>query len=260
MSTQTITVRGAGIFGLSVAWALRARGARVRVVDPNGPGAGASGGVLGALAPHVPERWNAKKAFQFDSLILAEALWAEIAEVSGLDPGYGRIGRLQPIPDAAALALAQQRALTAEHLWQGRYHWRVIQAADAPIASPTGFYVHDDLSARLQPRRAIAALVEALRRRGVPVVAEAAADGPEVWATGAAGLSDLSNAVGQPVGTAVKGQAALLAADLSGPQLFVDALHIVPHGNRQVAVGSTTERDAADPTRTDGTLDALIDR
>ncbi|TNF64153.1 MAG: FAD-dependent oxidoreductase, partial [Rhodobacteraceae bacterium] len=33
MATVDVTVRGGGIFGLSVAWACIARGARVRVVD-----------------------------------------------------------------------------------------------------------------------------------------------------------------------------------------------------------------------------------
>ena len=58
----------------------------------------------------------------------------------------------------------------------------------------------------------------------------------------------------------IKGQAALLAANLgpNPPQLFVDGLHIIPHGDGTTAIGSTTERDAADPTGTDGALDALI--
>ncbi|WP_336043342.1 FAD-dependent oxidoreductase, partial [Pseudooceanicola nanhaiensis] len=70
-----VTIRGAGIFGLSIAWVLLRKGATVRVVDPHGPGAGSSGGIVGALAPHVPEAWNAKKAFQLDSLLMAEAFW-----------------------------------------------------------------------------------------------------------------------------------------------------------------------------------------
>ena len=64
-----ITIRGAGIFGLCIAWACVTRGAKVQVVDPNGPASGSSGGILGALAPHVPENWNAKKAFQLLSLM-----------------------------------------------------------------------------------------------------------------------------------------------------------------------------------------------
>jgi glycine/D-amino acid oxidase-like deaminating enzyme len=49
--TSDVTIFGAGLFGLGVAWACASRGARVRVVDPAGPGAGASGGLVGALAP-----------------------------------------------------------------------------------------------------------------------------------------------------------------------------------------------------------------
>ena len=124
-----ITVLGAGIFGLSVAWACQGRGANVRVIDPGGPGAGASGGVVGALAPHVPENWNDKKAFQLDSLLMAEPFWHEVEAVSGISPGYARLGRLQPIPDAAALTLARARAETAKTLWQDKARWQVTAAA-----------------------------------------------------------------------------------------------------------------------------------
>ena len=65
-----VTIRGAGIFGLSIAWECARRGVKVTVVDPQGIAAGSSGGIVGALAPHVPENWNSKKAFQFDSLMI----------------------------------------------------------------------------------------------------------------------------------------------------------------------------------------------
>ena len=71
MARVDLTVRGAGIFGLSVAWEAARRGARVLVIEATRIGAGASGGVVGALSPHVPENWNAKKAFQLDSLLMA---------------------------------------------------------------------------------------------------------------------------------------------------------------------------------------------
>src|SRR5210317_1097848 len=118
-----ITVRGAGIFGLSIAWICVLRGARVQVIDPHGAGAGSSGGIVGALAPHVPENWNSKKAFQLDSLLMAESFWASVAAQGGLDPGYGRTGRLQPIADDHALGLARDRAEGARALWQGRALW-----------------------------------------------------------------------------------------------------------------------------------------
>ena len=87
MASVDVTVRGAGIFGLSVAWACARRGARVRVIDPFGVGAGSSGGVVGALSPHVPEAWNAKKAVQLESLLMAGDWWAEVERAAGVASG-----------------------------------------------------------------------------------------------------------------------------------------------------------------------------
>ena len=98
-----ITIRGAGILGLCIAWECVSRGARVHVIDPNGAGAGSSGGVVGALAPHVPENWNPKKAFQLESLLMAEGFWADVAQAGGKSAGYARTGRLQSIDTSAAL-------------------------------------------------------------------------------------------------------------------------------------------------------------
>ncbi|WP_341863148.1 FAD-binding oxidoreductase [Gymnodinialimonas sp. 57CJ19] len=248
-----ITVKGAGITGLMCAWMLVQRGAKVQVVDPNGVGAGASGGIVGALAPHVPENWNPKKAMQFAALDKAEALWKRIADVGGKNPGYGRTGRIQPLADDAAVALARKRAGTATALWDGRYTWRVVPVREISfgIETPTGLVILDTLTARIHPRQACAALAAALAVSGVEVVPEAPTRGTEIWATGAADLSEISNALGKLVGAPIKGQAALLKVDLCiAPQVFVDGLHVVPHGDGTVAIGSTTERefDAADTT------------
>ncbi|MEX0306204.1 MAG: NAD(P)/FAD-dependent oxidoreductase [Ruegeria sp.] len=259
-----VTVRGAGIFGLSIAWTCARRGAKVQVVDPFEPGAGSSGGLVGALAPHVPENWNAKKAFQFESLIMAEPFWKQVETTGGVSSGYARLGRLQPITDARALDLARTREGTAETLWQGQADWTVM-AVDQIGAwcppSPTGFVIHDTLSARMHPRRACAALVAALAVMGVEVTAEAPDKGQVVHATGLAGLQELSTAFGKTVGNGVKGQAALLRFDAGDvPQLFADAVHIVPHADGTLAIGSTSEREYDDPTSTDAALDDLLDR
>ena len=258
---QDLTIRGAGIFGLSIAWACVKRGARVRLVDPAGPAAGASGGIVGALAPHVPENWNTKKAFQRNSLLMAEDFWAEVAEAGGGDPGYARSGRLQPIADDAALSLARQRETSAAQLWEGHARWEVVPAerhAWAPHTA-TGFLIHDDLSAHLHPRRACLALVAALASKGTEVLEEAPDNGPTILATGVAGLHDLSAGRTRAIGTGVKGQAALLDCDARGKaQIFAEGVHIIPHGDGTVAVGSTTEREFADPAATDAQLDAVI--
>lgn len=258
-----ITVRGAGIFGLSIAWECVRRGASVQVIDPHGPGAGSSGGVVGALAPHVPENWNPKKAFQFESLLMAEAFWAKVEAAGGIRPGYRRSGRLQPVADDAALALARRRALTADDLWQQKAVWHVEPAppqAWCP-ASASGWVIRDTLTALLHPRRAIDALAAALAAHGVRIETEGDAQGKVLWATGLAGLDALNEGRSRPVGTGVKGQAAVLAHDARGaPQLFADGIHIIPHEDGTVAVGSTSERDYGSADQTDAQLEAVVDR
>lgn len=255
-----VTVRGAGVFGLAVAFAVAAKGAKVRVVDPNGPGAGASGGLAGALSPHVPENWNDKKAFQFDSLAMGEDFWGKVAATGGVSPGYARSGRLQPIADDRALDFARARTQTAQELWQGRFDWQVIEATGdwAPI-SPTGFLIHDTLTARIAPRRAVAALVAAVRALGGEVTDAAPDAGKVVWATGAAGLADLSAHFGKEVGGPIKGQAALVALDAADrPQIFANGVLIIPHEDGTTAIGSTSERDFAAPDTCDHQLEDVL--
>ncbi|MGR3615143.1 MAG: NAD(P)/FAD-dependent oxidoreductase [Paracoccaceae bacterium] len=265
MAMVDVTVRGAGIFGLSIAWTCAKAGARVRIIDPFGPGAGSSGGLVGALAPHVPENWNPKKAFQLDSLLMAEDFWAAVQATGGVSAGYGRTGRLQPVTDDKGLNLARDRAQSAAKLWQGKAVWEVIDAGSAGFwapQSPTGWLIRDTLSARMHPRHACAALVSALAVLGVEVVRDGPEEGAIVHATGARGFAPLNKAVGKMVGVGVKGQAALFRfnAGLDAPQLFVDAVHYIPHADGTLAVGSTSEREYDDPTTTDDQLEALIDK
>lgn len=253
-----LDVMGAGVFGLAVAYAAARRGARVRVIDPGGTAAGASGGLVGALAPHVPEAWNGKKQFQLDCLLMAADWWAGVAAVSARDPGYARSGRLQPLGDEPAVAQAEARAAGAAEIWGARATWRLRPVQDfAPLApvSATGLVVHDTLSARLHPRRACAALAAAVAALGGEILADPAAGpaaGPVVWATGVAGLADLSAALGVEAGRGEKGQALTLACDgAAAPQIYAGGLHVVPHADGTVAVGSTSERDYDDPGRVD---------
>ncbi|MDO9527175.1 MAG: FAD-dependent oxidoreductase [Gemmobacter sp.] len=259
MASVDLTVMGAGVAGLSVAYVCALRGARVRVIDPFGVGAGASGGLVGALAPHVPEAWNDKKAFQLDALLMAERWWAGVAQVSGLATGYARLGRVQGLDDARAVAQAQARAISARAIWGDRAVWRVraAQGAWEPV-TPTGLVIEDTLSARLHPRLACDALAAAVRALGGEVVRDGRPDGPVVWATGAAGLRELSTALGREVGRGEKGQAIALRIEAGAvAQVYADGLHVVPHVDGTVAVGSTSERvyDAANTV--DGLLDAL---
>ena len=259
-----LTVRGAGIFGLSIAWAALGKGARVRVIDPLGPGAGASGGLVGALQPHVPDPWNPKKQFQLESLLMAGDFWTSVDAVSGIASGYAPVGRLQPLGTEREIDLARSRRAAAHAHWGEDAHWEVIDRAalgDWYPPSPTEAYLFDRLSAILNPRRAIESLVAAIRSRGGEIATEGPDTTPMVWATGWQGLLDLERALGCAVGGGVKGQAALLGHDASGqPQIFAGGLHIIPHLDGTLAVGSTSERDFDDAAGTDTQLDDIIAR
>ncbi|MGV8986440.1 MAG: NAD(P)/FAD-dependent oxidoreductase [Cypionkella sp.] len=265
MTRADLTVRGGGIFGLSVAWEAVGRGARVRLIERDHIGAGASGGLVGALAPHTPEGWNPVKALQLANLLRAEGWWHDVEQASGLSAGYLRSGRLQGLADAAAVTLARTRAGQAETLWQGRASWQVISATGATWEppSPTGLLIHDTLTARIQPRQALSALEAALRANGVEIVIGQAEDqGQVIWATGAAGLEALTQDLGRKAGQGVKGQA--VSVHLPGfedrPQLFIGGLHLVPHADGTVAIGSTNENQWTDGTTTDAQADALLAR
>ncbi len=244
---------------------MQRRGAKIRVIDTAGVFAGCSGGIVGALAPHVPERWNPKKQFQFEALIKAETFWADIEAASGLTSGYARTGRLQPILDKEGLARARERGEEAKTLWQGKAEWNVVRAEDfgawAPV-SPSGWLIHETLSARLHPRKAGAALAAAFEAAGGElVIGEAENEGRTLWATGSAGLADLSEDLGKKVGAPIKGQAALLKLDNpNAPQYLAESTHGIPHIDGTLAIGSTTEREYDDPFSTDSQLDEVVAR
>ena len=125
-----VIVIGAGIWGLACAYACARRGDAVTVYDAGRVGDGASGGIVGALAPHVPDQWNPKKQFQFEALDTADLFWSKADALSGIPSGYGRIGRLQPLLSKKAMELAEARSTSAKDLWQGLYHWQIEPCPD----------------------------------------------------------------------------------------------------------------------------------
>ncbi|MEM9212282.1 MAG: FAD-dependent oxidoreductase [Pseudomonadota bacterium] len=275
-STDVI-VMGAGAWGLSVAWACARRGLSVRVVEAQRIGSGASGGLVGALSPHVPDQWNAKKQFQFEALASADQYWEDVAEVCGVDPAYGRIGRVIPILDESHRALSEARKRSAKDLWRGLYDWDVVDEVPNylnPKTAPFGI-VYETLSARIDPRRMTLALAQACHAYGVDIQEDCEATlsgegvvrtkdrvfeaGAVVVATGVAGLEWLGRHFGKSAGGAVKGQAALLGATLGDvPQIFADGLYVIPHKDGTTAVGSTSENTWVS-TGTDGQLEDVLE-
>ncbi|MEM9715402.1 MAG: FAD-binding oxidoreductase [Pseudomonadota bacterium] len=271
-----VIVIGAGAWGLATAYACLLRGLSVRVLEAQHPGAGASGGLVGALSPHVPDQWNPKKQFQYEALDQAQAYWARVAQISGLPTGYGRLGRIIPIKDPAGRDLAEARSANARDLWAGRYEWTVHATTEIPLnpsVAPFGV-VHDTLSARIDPRAAVAALAAAIQTLGGQIETDCTVTDIEEGsvetkhgiltaerifvASGVHGIDWLSDLMGQSAGGAVKGQAALLDMDLGWiPQVFDDGIYIIPHDTGQTAIGSTSE-NTWDHDGTDAQLDEVI--
>ncbi|MGO8501196.1 NAD(P)/FAD-dependent oxidoreductase [Rhizobium leguminosarum] len=289
-SSCELLIVGGGIMGLWAAVHAERRGIRTFVADAGSLGGGASGGLLGALMPHMPDRWSEKKQFQFDALVSLEAEIAGLEAETGLSACYNRSGRLIPLPKPHLNKIALGHSRDAEHHWRSgdrRFQWHVLDRppVDGWIEASAGEsgFVHDTLAARVAPRSLIAVLTAFLRRAkhvrilehatvaGLDPERGSAEVGGETVAFGrciiAAGhqsfplLEGLTPGLKQPLGQAVKGQAALLKADIDPalPTIFLDGLYVVAHEGGHAAIGSTSENRFDDPTSTDAQLDALID-
>ena len=286
-----LLIVGGGIMGLWAAVHAERMGIDTLLVDAGALGRGASGGLLGALMPHMPDRWSAKKQFQFDALVSLEAEIAAVEAQTGLGAGYRRCGRLIPLPKPHLRAIALRHSEDAALHWQaGAQHfaWNVLDAPPVmgwvdPDAGESGF-VHDTLAARVAPRSLLAALQAFLRdarhvriaegldvRHIDPLRRQATAEGGDIsfgcciLAGGHrsfAMLEALTPGLQAPLGQAVKGQAALLrgaaAAARDLPVVFLDGLYVVAHEDGLVAVGSTSENSFADPAATDSRLDDVL--
>jgi glycine oxidase len=288
-----LLIVGGGIMGLWAAVMADRAGLKTVLVERDRVGAGASGGVLGALMPYMPDRWDAKKQFQFDALVSIEREIADLEAQTGMAAGYRRSGRLIPLPKPHLRTIAlrhEQDALVNWNQADRRFFWHVQDSAPAAgwpkSDAMAGGLVFDTLAARVDPRRLLSLLTAALRQSrnvrieegqalaGLDLVAGQAtfADGRSlafgacILAAGVETFRHLDGLEPAPVsvssGGAVKGQAAVLKADIDPafPVIFMDGLYVVPHDNGLVAVGSTSENSFIDPTSNDSLLEDLLAR
>ncbi len=269
-----VLVIGAGVFGL---WAARhaiLAGKSVLVLERDHVGAGASGGFLGALMPHMPDRWNARKQFQFDALTSLPEAVAALEADTGMDCGYRRCGRLIPITHENTLAIIDRRSTGARKFWGGQFtlaHASSARNDGWPDAKQAPFGLqHDDLSARIDPRAYLAALkvfvtAKGELREGVEVArlepgravlanGDAISAGEIVVAAGWRSydllqpfMAGMAGDLGGAIGRGVKGQAVLVEHEHGDdlPILYADGTYVVPQAGNRVAIGSTA-RDAWD--------------
>lgn len=285
--TYDLIIVGAGVIGAWTAYKAGKNGLKTLLVDAQKLGAGASGGLLGALMPHMPERWDGKKQFQFEAL---EDLPREIAQLeneTGQDCGYNQCGRLAPIMNETKRGQMQGHGANVDEFWHGRYQWQIVDQPfekDWPNADKaTCGLVYDTLSARINPRGLLNALKAAIAHDDKITLLEGVAlesydafkkqailsnhekvlfshivlsAGVQTFDFIAPELKVVTQALGKPI----KGQAAMLAADIDPdwPIVFDNGVYVISHGSGRVAVGSTSELEFADPFATDEKIDDAI--
>ena len=134
-------------------------------------------GVVVVADPDEPPLPFAEAAFDLvTSRHPATIWWDEIARAGGVDPGYARTGRIQPA-DPGDRGRIEARISAAAGNWPAGFDMRLTSDPEAALVpdSPGGLWLVDNLTARLAPRRACAALAAAVRAAGGEIVEEAAA-------------------------------------------------------------------------------------
>ena len=283
-ASPDIVVIGGGVVGLWTAYRAARQGLSVVLLEKRTLGAGASGGLMGALMPHQPTGWNDKKQFQLDALVSLETEIAGLEAYTGLSAGYRCSGRVMPIRHAEKRRQSAAWADASEENWPAPYRWSVIDNTPDPVLLPQEempFGANTDtLSARLDPRALCEALAAGLRdldvdireNAGVSAIApdgvlyledsETLSPGHAVLCAGWESFALLDEHFSAPSGQGVKGQAALLRPlqplDPAAPILYDNGTYVIIHETGDVAVGSTSENEFADPVATDDKLDAVI--
>ncbi|MEP1931288.1 MAG: FAD-dependent oxidoreductase [Roseibium sp.] len=268
-----LAIAGAGVFGLSVAHAAIKAGLKTIVLEAKHVGAGSSGGLLGALMPHMPARWNPKKEFQFQALSTLQTHIQALEAETGESCGYKRLGRILPLTTQDKLDHHLERAEESKLRWHPQttgFSYDVEPAGSradwlSAEAAPFGI-VYETLAARASPRAYLYALASYVKCHGTLMEEAPVSAFDEI--TGSVHLADtrrikaeslvisggfaafdmIENLTGEKIGRGEKGQALLL--DGKGledrPAIYCDGLYVVPHDNGTVAIGSTSDRAAQD--------------
>lgn len=282
-----VAVVGAGVFGLWIARCAAEAGLRTCVIDRARAGSGASGGVLGALMPHAPERWNAKKQFQLGALLALPDAVAALEDETGMATGYRRTGRIMPVRSEGFAAAAAGRATASRVHWDAARRGLTFEHRDgtgpanwlSPQAAPFG-HVADNLSARIAPRAYLAALTAAVASAcqlvenfetiaidsGNGVVhgslGQRLSAGRIVLTAGHDSFRLLQPFTGRMLGTGVKGEAVLLQTceDPALPIVYDDGTYVIVHDDGRTAVGSTSRPAWEHADRPDTSDRGFLDR
>jgi glycine oxidase len=275
-----VLVVGGGPIGLAAAWRAAQRGLRVLVLDAGEPGAWHV--AAGMLAPVAELKHGEEALLELGVRAAAAypAFCAELAAVTGIDPGLRSEGTLVVARDRDdAEALERLAALHARHDLRAERLLPSAARRAEPALAPTvrlALDLRDDRS--VDPRRLVEALRAAVRAAGgevrAPVrVARVRAgavgldDGTEleggavVLAAGAAAGNLAPAGAALPV-RPVKGQV-LRLRDPRGPGLVDRTIrtqdaYLVPRADGRYVLGATMEERGWDRTPTAGGVFELL--
>lgn len=290
-----VVVVGGGVIGLSCAWRVAQRGARVAVLERGDPGGGATRVAAGMLAPVGELTFGEPELLE---LTLAAArlypeFVAELEATAGESTGYERLGALHVALDrdeAAQLRRVHdlQRSLELEADWLPPRRCRDLEPGLTP-SFHGGVFAPGE--AAVDPRALTRALLSALAAEGVEVRTETevvdgifegerlagvrTGDGEElraetvVLASGAwAGGTEWLPPHARPTVRPVKGQVLeLRARELPGAAggepvarhiLASERVYLVPRPDGRLIVGATVEEMGFDTAVTAGGIHELL--
>lgn len=283
-----VVVVGGGVVGLSCAWRLAQRGARVAVVERDEPGCAATRVAAGMLAPVGELSFGEPELLE---LTLAAArlypeFAAELEAASGESTGYEQLGALHVALDrdeAAQLRRVHdlQRSLGLEAEWLPPRRCRELEPGLTPSFHGGVFAAGE---AAVDPRALTVALLGALRAVGAEVftgaeVTDSVLDGDRlagvrtseqelcaetvVLASGAwSGAADWLPEHARPPVRPVKGQVLELRRRDGEPAarhiLASERVYLVPRDDGRLVVGATVEEMGFDTTVTAGGVHELL--
>jgi glycine oxidase len=278
---------GGGVIGLACAWRAAERGARVCVLERDHPAAGATGVAAGMLAPVGEASWGEERnlGLNRESLRRWPAFAAQLEEEAGLETGFVQCGALHVALDRDEAEDLRRRyelhrSLGLDSEWLPGRECRRLEPG---LATAVRAGAHVPGEATVDPRKAVAALLGALERRGVEILSGAEVVGAERqtgrWRveTASAGSFESGSLVitagcwsgqarwlphGVPPVRPVKGEILTLRGSVDEPvcegMVAGERVYMVPRADGRLIVGATVEERGFDTTVTAGGVHELL--
>lgn len=283
-----VVVVGAGAIGLACAWRAAQRGLRVRVLERETPGAGASGVAAGMLAPVGEASWGEEGLLR--AALASHARWpafaAELEQASGRQAPLLATGALHVALDRDEAAELRRRfelmrSLGLDAEWLPGRGCRRLEPGLAPgIASG----IHAAHEAAVEPGAVVTALERACCAAGVEILSGAevsgviaageavvgacTADGARhpagavVLAAGAWSAASWLPEAARPAVRPVKGQILTLrgAPGRAAVERIVvtERVYLVPRPDGRLVAGATVEEMGFDTRVTAGGVHEIL--